>query len=180
MAVEITPITSESLQAAIRTLLPSQVGFGDDLQATNLITPVIDLTSTAAGTSVPEFLSQAINFGGSTGFRVANATNTVVINNTGFFRVRGNAGNFTNNGFTYEFNLFDGATSKTLFDFDIAANATAAGYVNTSPFDFIVFLTANDSLRATSGAASAIISGNFQQIADINGTITNPVGFTPQ
>ena len=53
MAVEITPITSEALQAVIRRLLPSQRGFGDDLQATNLITPIIDLTPTAEGSSIP-------------------------------------------------------------------------------------------------------------------------------
>ena len=40
---EIIRITSEALQATIRRLLPSQTGFGDDLQATNLITPIIDL-----------------------------------------------------------------------------------------------------------------------------------------
>ena len=176
MAVEITPITSEALQAAIRQLLPSQVGFGDDLQATNLITPIIDLTNTASGVGTSESLSQAINFGGTTGFRVANSTNTVIINNTGFFRVRGNAGIFTQNGFTYEFNIFDGATSKVLFSYDIEVS----GADQIATFDFVVFLTANDSLRATTGAVSAIISGNFQQIADINGNITNPVGFTPQ
>ena len=36
---QITPITSEALQAKIRQLLPSQIGFGEDLQAQNVIVP---------------------------------------------------------------------------------------------------------------------------------------------
>ena len=39
-------LTSEALQATIRRLLPSQQGFGEDLQATNVVTPIIDLTPT--------------------------------------------------------------------------------------------------------------------------------------
>ena len=47
MAVETAPVTSEALQSTVRRLLPSQQGFGSDLEATNLIQPVIDLTPTA-------------------------------------------------------------------------------------------------------------------------------------
>ena len=49
---QLISITSEALQATIRRLLPSQQGFGEDLQASNVITPVIDVTPTAEGLSL--------------------------------------------------------------------------------------------------------------------------------
>ena len=48
---EIVPVVSEALEAQIRDLLPSQRGFGEDLQASNVITPIIDLTAAAEGTT---------------------------------------------------------------------------------------------------------------------------------
>ena len=50
---EIITVNSEALQTQIRDLLPSQAGFGSELQATNVITPIIDLTSAAEGSGLP-------------------------------------------------------------------------------------------------------------------------------
>ena len=60
---EIITINSEQLEATVRDLLPSQAGFGSELQASNVITPIIDLTATAEGTTTPESLQQAISLG---------------------------------------------------------------------------------------------------------------------
>ena len=57
---EIITVNSESLQTQIRDLLPSQNGFGSELQASNVITPIIDLTSAAEGTGLPQILQQSI------------------------------------------------------------------------------------------------------------------------
>ena len=56
---EIITVNSEQLQTTIRNLLPSQAGFGSELQASNVITPIIDLTASAEGSSTPEFLQRA-------------------------------------------------------------------------------------------------------------------------
>ena len=80
---QLSSVTSESLQATIRRLLPSQQGFGAELAASNVITPIIDLTPSAEGSTIPVSMQQAINFGGATSFDVSNTT-TVIINNTGF------------------------------------------------------------------------------------------------
>ena len=104
-----------------------------------------------------------------TAFSVSNATNTTIVNNTGYFRVFGNC--FANNDGEGSFNLFDSASAKTLVTF------TAISGVDdheSSNFDFIVFLGAGDSLRATSSSANAIIRGVTRQIASIDGTLTNP------
>jgi hypothetical protein len=44
---EIITVNSEDLQTQIRDLLPSQNGFGSELQASNVIFPIIDLTRSA-------------------------------------------------------------------------------------------------------------------------------------
>ena len=70
---EIITVNSETLQTLIRDLLPSQNGFGSELQATNVITPIIDLTATAEGSSLDTSLAQAIAFGSNTAFDVTNS-----------------------------------------------------------------------------------------------------------
>ena len=83
---QIISITSEALQATVRRLLPSQRGFGEDLQATNVVTPIIDLTPSAQGADTPTDLRRALGFGSITSFDVANTTTTLV-NTPGFFSV---------------------------------------------------------------------------------------------
>ena len=88
MASEVKSITSESLEAAYRALTPSQSGFTQDLMASNTIIPVLDLTSSAEGTTVGENLQTALAFGSQTAFNVINTTTTLA-NTTGFWRVFG-------------------------------------------------------------------------------------------
>ena len=56
---QIIPIVPESLQKKIRDLLPSQQGFGEDLQASNVILPILDVTSAASGADVGQNLQTA-------------------------------------------------------------------------------------------------------------------------
>ena len=85
---QIIRITSEALQATIRRLLPSQQGFGEDLQASNVIQPIIDLTPTAEGSSVPSYLQRAAAYGSQTAFSVSNTTSSLVTGG-GFYRIMG-------------------------------------------------------------------------------------------
>ena len=82
---QITNITSEALQATIRRLLPSQQGFGEDLQASNVITPIIDLTPTAEGSILPSNLQQALGLGGTS--TTTSSASDVIANVGGFYRV---------------------------------------------------------------------------------------------
>ena len=69
---QIITVNSEALQTQIRDLLPSQNGFGSELQATNVITPVIDLTAAAEGSGLTTDLARALAFGSQTAFSVQN------------------------------------------------------------------------------------------------------------
>lgn len=174
---QITSVTSESLQAKIRELLPSQQGFGEDLQASNVILPVIDLTAAAQGTETPESLQQAISFGGVTADSIINATTSLAAG-PGFWRFRGNVSITTQAGNTAaEIKLTDGLATKNILR--VFGSAGAGNYALTN-YDFIVFLRAGDSVSGTSPNGFIQINNIYQQVADVNGNLVNPVGFTPQ
>ena len=81
---EIITVNSEVLQTLIRDLLPSQNGFGSELQATNVIQPIIDLTASAEGSRLPVSMQQAFDFGTTTA--TADGSTVTLINQTGFWR----------------------------------------------------------------------------------------------
>ncbi len=80
---EIITVNSEALQTQIRDLLPSQNGFGSELQASNVITPIIDLTAAAEGSGLPVDMQTALAFGSQTVFEAQNSTD-VIANSPGF------------------------------------------------------------------------------------------------
>lgn len=177
MASEIKSITSEALEAAYRSLTPSQSGFTQDLMASNTIIPVLDLTADAQGTSTPQNLQTAIAFGSQTAFEVANTT-TVVANTPGFYRAIGvicatdNVSNVAS-GFT----MTDGVSVKQVYAHFGTGNVQDSVAV---PFDLVFFLATGISLTAFSEHGGDYVVGSIRQIADVNGTLVNPSGFTPQ
>ena len=176
---QITSVTSESLQAQIRSLLPSQEGFGTDLMAQNVIVPVIDLTSAAEGSTVRQDLQSALAFGSQTAFSAVNQT-TVIANTTGFWRIFGMATARATSGATVQcsFSMSDGLSTKTIWNQHIVASNTTFGI--GTPFDFVVFLSSGESISAISNANDGVMKGSSRQIADVNGNLVNPSGFSPQ
>ena len=174
----ISSVTSESLQLKLRQLLPSQQGFGTDLSASDTIIPVIDLTAAAEGSDVPIDLQQAIAFGSQTAFSAINAT-VVIANTAGFFRIMGAASITGGTGSrSNDFTMTDGATVKTIWSQKVIPTGTIL--LSCLNFDFIVFLATGDSISATTNTAFDSLVGSSRQIADVNGTPVQPVGFTPQ
>lgn len=175
---EIINVTSEALQQQIRDLLPSQAGFGEDLQASNVILPIIDLTRTAEGSTVPDYLQNALAFGSQTAFD-ANTTSATIANSPGFYRIIGGLTfRFLSDQASFaRFNLTDGLSTKIVYQW------TTAPFVDSGSldkFDFNVFLKAGESLTAVTSHANTHLSGSSRQIADVNGTLVNPDGFSPQ
>lgn len=169
-------VTSEALQLKLRQLLPSQQGFGTDLSASDTIIPIIDLTGAAEGSDVPQNLQTALAFGSITPFFAENSTVTIA-NTPGFYRVYGNVSlSSAASAANGVLNLTDGLSTKALTSFQRLAN----GGSMTFSFDFVVFLANGESMTAVSSAIQAIVHGSSRQIADINGTLVQPSGFTPQ
>lgn len=176
---QIRQVVSESLQATIRRLLPSQQGFTEDLQATNVITPIIDLTPTAEGSALSSDLASALAFGSQTAFEADNST-VVVVNTAGFYRIFGVATNQTDGtvAVNVRFDMTDGLSTKTIWKATLGNTSTRIGVA--VPFDFVVFLAAGESLSAVSSRTGRIIAGSSRQIADVSGNIVNPDGFVSQ
>lgn len=178
MAQQTKTITSESLESAYRALTPSQDGFTEDLMASNTIIPVLDLTADAQGETTPQNLQTALAFGSQTAFS-AQGGSDVVANTAGFYRIFGTA---TCRGVTNtpkcSFTMTDGVTVKTVW----AMTGLSAGSDTSDSelFDFVVFLASGESITAVSSQTSGIIQGSSRQIADVNGNLVNPSGFTPQ
>ena len=176
---EIITVNSEALEAQVRDLLPSQSGFGSELQASNVIMPIIDLTATAEGSGLDVSLQQSIAHGSITSYKVSNTTSTI-ISATGFYRIFGNISSETSTSAsrTGDISITDGSTSKKIQDFDFAA--TNSESTSFSFYDFIVFLTSGDSVTATTNGAKITISGCTRQIATVTGELVNPVGFVAE
>ena len=176
--MSISTVTSEALQQKLRQLLPSQQGFGTDLSASDTIIPIIDLTEAAEGSDVPENLQTALAFGSQTEFSAANSTD-VIANTTGFYRIVGSSSMKTSGSIqTNSLTMTDGATTKTIWAHKMGSGSTE--YAQELIFEYVVFLAAGESVSAVSTSAQNFVIGSSRQIADVNGVLVNPVGFTPQ
>ena len=162
-------IKSDTLEDKVRKILPSQGGLGQgfDLSASTQIIPIVDLTESAEGSELRQDLQRSFSFSSITSHNVNNTTSTLV-NNTGYYRVFGNV-YITGGGFGY-INLTDGFSTKIL----LRVNADSADQVGNEYFDFVVYLTAGDSLTAQSNSTNVTVSCVTRQLADVDGTLVNP------
>jgi len=166
-------INSQQLQNKVADLLPSQGGAGSgfDLSASTQIIPVINLTESAEGSNLRQDLQNSLSLSSITHTRVANSTDEVLINNTGYYRVFGNT--LAQNNGEQVFKLTDGVTTKVVQQFLVSSLSSQS----QNNFDFIVFLPAGVSFTGTSTATA--VGGNYisvttRQIADITGELVNP------
>jgi|TARA_R110002096_G_C14403532_1_gene707644 hypothetical protein len=161
-------INSQELEDKIRQLLPSQggAGAGVDLSASTQIIPIIDVTESAEGSNVRADLQTALSLKSVTFNSVFNTT-TDLVTTTGYFRVFGCiVGNASGDA---EIKVTDGVTTKNIYK----TFGITGGFFDT-PFDFVVFLEAGDTLQATTGSGSVLINVATRQIADIDGNLVNP------
>lgn len=172
---EIITVNSEELQTQIRDLLPSQNGFGSELQASNVITPIIDLTRSAEGSGLPTVLQNALSFGSNTNFIAQNATVNLATS-PGFYRVVGTTSlDQVGSTIAAGFLINDGVDTKTLWRHS-TISTTAVGNVSLL-FDLVFWLRAGDTLQAVSNNADALINGSHRQIATGDGTLVQPSGY---
>ena len=176
--MSISSVTSEALQLKLRQLLPSQQGFGTDLSASDTIIPVIDLTRAAEGSDVPEMLQTALAFGSQTSYQCENTTKTLAAA-TGFWRIVGVSSiTSTSARLNTKFNIV-GASTQLIWSHE-TGSVTAGESTAAIIFDLVVFLQASEQIDVVSSSTNARICGSYRQIADINGTLVQPVGFNPQ
>ncbi len=147
--------------------------------AQNVIVPVIDLTSAAEGSSVGVNLQTAISFDSQTAFSIKNTT-TVIANTAGFWRVYGQASQFFNDSsdLNAKITMSDGLSVKTIWGMQTGITGSK-GFV-TQDFDITVFLNSGESISGVTNSNFGYLIGSSRQIADVNGNLVNPSGFSPQ
>lgn len=174
---QITSVTSEALQAQIRNLLPSQQGFGEDLQASNVIVPIIDLTAAAEGSTIPQYLQTASDSSVTT-VVTASATPATIINGTGFWQIiigaSVNSRGSTTPSSTIQ--ITDGSTTNVIWQ--TPKNTGSGTYYNTLTDKIYVFLRAGDTVQQKTTGSSDTISTSVRQVATVTGVLVNPTGFT--
>jgi len=173
---EIITVNSETLQTQIRDLLPSQNGFGSELQASNVITPIIDLTSAAEGTGLPSYLQTALAFGSQTAFSNRNDTTTLA-NSPGFYQITFAATNDSAASATDKllFKINDGVADKTVWEFPQFGGS--GNHPVAVSGQITVWLRAGDSLISESTSTTVTIGGSVRQVATSDGTLVNPSGY---
>lgn len=169
-------VTSEALEAKFRQVFPSQGGaeLPQDLFASGVIQPVVDFSSVAEGSILPSQLQQAWDF--ATGHTTTAGASNTIINNTGFWQVDLNVTNSVNSA-NGVITITDGLSSKVIWEINTPGGGVV-GFNFAVEDKFVVFLRAGDSLVVTSASPGTIIDTWYRQIADVNGTLVNPLGFT--
>ena len=124
-------------------------------------------------------MQRAVNFGGANSFNVVNTT-TTIINNTGFYQIFGQANLDNNVAAAVYVAMFinDGVSDKQIYGLAKNTATSFSEYFGES-FSFVVFLRSGDSVKITASANAQGI-GSYRQIADVNGNLVYPSGFTPQ
>ena len=170
-------IVNPSLETQVANLLPSVAGYGGNLRSTNTIIPIVDLTSAAEGTALPEALQFALAFGSQTAFEV-EATTTDLANSPGFWRVFGTLNIKANSSaHSAAFNLTDSVSNKEIFGWDSGGFAASNDH-SVTPYNFVIYLAAGQKLQAISSATSIQLKGSFRQVADNSGVLVDPSGFS--
>ena len=81
------------------------------------------------------------------------------------------------NGFN-KISMTDGLTTKVVMLHEV--DTGTSGTSSTTQGDLVFFVRAGESITVTSSGGDKIIGGSVRQIADINGNLTVPTGFTQE
>jgi len=171
-------VTSEALEAKFRDVFPAQGGaeLVQDLFASGVIQPVVDFSSVAEGSVLPQNLQTAWDF--ATGNSTVAGSSVNLVTNSGFWQVGLTLDIGDEGGGTFAARIYidDGLTSKTVWRWS-EATSNAIQNTLTTP-TFVVFLRSGDTLLGITTGTQHVMNVWYRQIADVNGGLVNPLGFT--
>jgi len=165
----------EAIEEELNSNFPSQ-GQGNPplyYSLSEVVVPTYSINSVAEGSGLPVNLQTALDF--SVSEAVANNNIVTLANTPGFYLVNASFSFDGSATATGRIQITDGTpTTKVIY--------RVTGYsgtdISTTPNTFVVFLRALDVLQMESDAASCISAGFARQIADVNGNLVNPLGFS--
>lgn len=165
----------EAIEEDLNRNFPSQ-GQGNPplyYSLSEVVVPTYSINNVAEGTSLPEMLQTAWDY--STGHATVSAGTSTLINNTGFWLIDLNA-SVNAAGSSGIVGINDGLATKNIWEMNIPGAGTFA--LTTSENKFVVFLRSGDSLVAGTSGGGFILDVWYRQIADVNGNLVNPLGFS--
>jgi hypothetical protein len=170
---QLISITSEAIQAQIRRLLPSQQGFGIDMEASSVITPIIDITPAAEGSQLPIQLQQALTGTQRTLVTVDSSSQTFSVG-TGFWRFVGQNTQQVSNT-TQRINRIRIGANTVIYN--LIPTGGINGEVVVQDYDLIFYLQQGEDFEFVADTGCAW-GGSLRQVADRYGTLVDPAGFT--
>lgn len=169
-------IVNPTLETQVATLLPSVAGYGGNLRSTNTIIPIIDLTSAAEGSSLPNELTFAASKDGDRFNRTTAGTNLDVSTTTGWNIVRGTASYMLSTsgstGYTTRLYLDDTTSEFNVFFLTTITSVSVQSF-QLVPIEFIYFAPAGVSLKADVGTFSRV-DLNVRQIMTTAEVLVEP------
>lgn len=169
----------EAIEENLNSNFPSQ-GQGNPplyYSLSDVVVPTYSINQVAEGSALPQNLQTAWDF--STGQnKVANSIVNIVTT-PGFWQVDLNASLLFSNVTTrsVELQIRDGVSNKSIWKFE--SQLTGADDVTSvADASLIVFLRSGDTLRGVSNNSLAIMNVWYRQVATLNGTLVNPLGYS--
>lgn len=169
----------ESIEEDLNSNFPSQ-GQGNPplyYQLSEVVVPTYSINAAADGSNLGENLQTAWDF--STGHATTSNTTSNLITNTGFWKVQANFVGWVNAGVALEayLQITDGITAKEIWRVDMPV-ASNSSYATLDSENLVVFLRSGDTLQAVTDSQYMILNTVYRQIATVNGTLVNPLGFS--
>jgi len=174
-------VTSEALEKKFRDTFTSQGGSEliGDLYASGVIIPVVDFTSSAEGSALRADLQSAADLSSTGGALVGAGFNDFVIS-PGFWRISGVV-QIDPSVAGAESAVFLTTTPSSFIFSTGPALGTGASLVEYIQIpERIVYVDTGQAIRVNNTTASVVTTLQYRQVADLYGSLSNPVGFTFQ
>lgn len=168
----------EAIEENLNSNFPSQ-GQGNPplyYSLSEVVVPTYSINSVAEGSALPQNLQTAWDY--STGEQSVNSTTANLVTNTGFwqFDLINTAVLSSSVGRLSRIELFDGVAAKKIWSVNYPVAINNEGIV-TNEARFVVFVRSGDLVRCTS-SAGCTTNVWYRQIADLNGNLVNPLGYS--
>ena len=166
----------EAIEEDLNTNFPSQ-GQGNPplyYSLSEVVVPTYSINSVAEGSSLPENLQTAWDF--STDFDSVSNTTTTIINTTGFWLIDFTITFQEGSAAVANIALTDGVTPKNIWYADRLVIGTDRVVIMENKF--VVFVNSGQSVTVATTQSNTVVNIWHRQIADINGNLVNPLGFS--
>ena len=172
----------EAIEEDLNSNFPSQ-GQGNPplyYSLSEVVVPTYSINNVAEGTSLPENLQTAWDYSTGSDYQEGVGT-TTIITTPGFWQIDIiYAGLIVANGSTEpaSVNLNNGLADKQIWRLRNSNDSSGAISESVVEDKFVVFVDSGHSVNLKGADGRTTLTAWYRQIADLNGNLTNPLGFS--